>query len=85
MGPDTDSYANLSPVNAAATLRGASRPDSSSIDKILDDAAESLTADVWNIFIIGSSKLANQKLLQFKITNNTGGSSDIEVMYLRSV
>ena len=53
-------------------------------DGALVDATETLTVDVWNIFMI-QHNLANQKLLQFKITNNTGGSSDIEVMYLRIV
>jgi hypothetical protein len=86
MGPDTDSYANLSPVNAAATLRGnlSTATDQYQILDILIDTAESLTADVWNIFYIGS-RLKNQKLLQFKITNNSGGDSDLEVMYLRIV
>ena len=39
--------------------------------------AKHKTADVWNIFYI-QGRLADQKLLQFKITNNSGGSSDIE-------
>ena len=82
MGPDTESYANLSPVNAAAVLKGAI--DRNDMDTLLLDSAESLTADVWNIFYIGN-QLKNQKLLQFKITNNSGGSSDIEIMYLRIV
>jgi len=46
------------------------------------DNAESLTADVWNIFYI-CGRLAYQKLLQFKITNNSGGESDIQFAYLR--
>ena len=83
MGPDTDSYANLSPVNAAATLKGVLE-GKNDFDGALVDATETLTVDVWNIFMI-QHNLANQKLLQFKITNNTGGSSDIEVMYLRIV
>ena len=84
MGPDTDSYANLSPVNAAANLRGNLGAGNSGFSNLLDDSADSLTADVWNIFMI-SETLHDQKLLQFKITNNSGGSSDIEVMYLRIV
>ena len=51
---------------------------------MFNDTAQALTADVWNIFYLGTL-LRNQKLLQFKITNNTGGSSDIEVMYMRIV
>ena len=83
MGPDTNSYANLNPVNAAATLRGWFETNTAMVD-LLNDSVEALTADVWNIFYIGS-RLKNQKLLQFKLTNNTGGDSDIEIMYMRIV
>ena len=83
MGPDTNKYANLSPVNAASTLRGV-RSSAADMDPLFSDAAESLTADVWNIFII-QNNLRNQKLLQFKIVNNSGGDSDIEIMYMRLV
>jgi len=85
MAPDTLSYANLRPVNPAATLRRSdpnhSPPD---LENAFVDSAEALTADVWNIFMIYSS-LANQKLLQFKITNNSGGETTIETAYMRIV
>jgi hypothetical protein len=87
MGPDTNTYGGLSPVNAASFLRGnieGTATTMSSFTNVLADAAESLTVDVWNIFYI-RTVLKDQKLLQFKITNNTGGSSDIEIMYLRIV
>jgi hypothetical protein len=87
MGPSTYSFANLTPVNAAAIIRGAGiRTDgsASSIGAILDDSAESLTADVWNIFLLAGLMQA-QKLLQFKITNNTGGPSNIQFATLRVV
>ena len=85
MGPDTDSYANLSPVNAAATLMGNFLDvEPADLSNLFVEAAATLTADVWNIYML-KGVLANQKLLQFKITNNSGGSSDIEVMYLRIV
>jgi len=84
MGPDAVSYANLSPVNPAATLRGVTNPAGTSIADLMNDSAEALTADVWNIFMI-QSNLANQKLLQFKIVNNSGGSSDIETAFMRMV
>ena len=48
------------------------------------DSAETLTADVWNIFMILRT-LRNQKLLQFKITNNSGGISTIETAFMRLV
>ena len=85
MGPDTNTYGGLSPVNSAALLRGNSGDATpNDMENLFSDGTESLTADVWNIFMI-RSVLEGQKLLQFKITNNTGGDSDIEVMYLRVV
>ena len=53
MGPDSNSYANLNPVNAAATLKGTGDPNQSTMKDLFVDSAESLTADVWNIFLIG--------------------------------
>ena len=82
MGPATHDFANLSPVNAAATLKGAI--DRNDMDTALVDSAEAMTADVWNIFYIGN-RVQNQKLLQFNIVNNSGGSSDIDFAYLRIV
>jgi len=82
MGPDSQRFANLSPVNPAAPLKGAYRR--SDMDNLLYDATESMTADVWNIFPI-INQLQGQKLLNFQITNNSGGNSDIDFAYLRVV
>jgi len=87
MGPDTNTFANLTPVNPAATLKGAPAyyPQSATItDNLFNDTAESLTENVWNIFII-EQRLKDQKNMQFKIINNSGGSSDIEFAYQRLV
>jgi len=86
MGSDgSNRFANLAPLNDAATLRGLIPAyAASSMNNIFSDSAESLTADVWNIFII-KDILSNQKLLQFKITNNSGGVSTVETCFLRSV
>ena len=86
MGPDTNSYANLRPVNAATTLRGAGDLGdySGATSNLFNDTAETLTVDVWNIFII-KRLLNNQKMMQFKIVNNSGADSDIEVAFLRLV
>jgi len=85
MGPDTISFANLTPVNPV-TLRGSigGGENSPSIYNFLSDSSETLTADVWNIFYIGD-KFRNQKNMQFKITNNSGGSSNIEFAFMRVV
>ena len=83
MGPDALSFANLSPVNPASTLRGLDVVNMS-VAALFHDDAESLTADVWNLVMIRTT-LSNQKLLQFKVTNNSGGSSDIETAFMRLV
>lgn len=86
MGPDSNSFANLSPVNSAAELRfcGGFQADGDQYTDVLDDSAESLTADVWNIFYI-QDRARNQKLLQFKVVNNSGGESSIETAFMRMV
>ena len=84
MGPNDLSFANLKPVNPAVVLRGNYKEDATMAD-LLNDSAEALTADVWNIYKINDAKLADQKLLQFSITNNSGGEANIEVAFMRLV
>jgi len=87
MGSDgTNSYANLNPLDDAATLRFANNGavGSEGFDKVLSDTAEGLIADVWNILHV-QGRTANQKLLQFKITNSSGGISTVETTFLRIV
>ena len=85
MGPDTETFANLAPVYAGGVLRGnGGQPTSSDLEALFDEGAETLVADVWNIFPIVRN-LANQKNLQFKIVNNSGGSSDIVFGFMRVV
>ena len=85
MGPSNSEtrFANLTPVNAGAALRGLFDPRISTFGQILLETTETLTADVWNIFFIGTNRLQGQKNLQFKITNNSGGESTIEFAYMR--
>jgi len=85
MGPDSNSFGNLNPVNAAAILKGTRGDSGNDFDDLFSDSAETLTADVWNIFSIMSCGLKGQKLLQFKITNNSGDASDIETAFMRMV
>jgi len=82
MGPDTNTFANLTPVDAAATLIGAF--DQSDLNNLFVDGAQGLTANVWNIFYL-SRMLKGQKNMQFKITNNAGGNADITFAYLRVI
>jgi len=83
MGPDTNRFANLEPVAAGATLRYA-RNSLSTFEPLFDDSNETLTADVWNIYMI-QCRTEGQKNLQFKVTNSSGGESTIEVAFLRMV
>jgi hypothetical protein len=85
MSPSTYSFANLTPVNAAAYLRGnAAQASPDDFENIFQEGAQSMTADVWNIFSINNI-LRNWKLLQFQITNNTGGPANIQFASLRVV
>ena len=85
MGPDTYPYANLSPVNPATFLRGnAAQASPDDFENIFQEGAQSMTANVWNIFSINGI-LSNWKLLQFQITNNSGGNSDIQFASLKVV
>ena len=86
MGPSTYSFANLTPLNAASGLKG-NLPQTEPQDftsLFLEDAQDLDVADVWHIFSI-DGVLSNQKLLQFKITNNTGGPSNVQFAALRVV
>jgi len=84
MGPDGvgSGFGGLSPVNPAYTLRG-NEDFTATIEDLMKDSTEALTADVWNIFRI--DRMTGQKLLQFKLTNNSGGISTIETAFLRIV
>ena len=86
MGPADISFANLNPVNAATELKGSLDlgVDKTSLVTLFNDTSEALTADVWNIFYI-ANRFQNQKLLQFNITNDSGGASTIETAFMRVV
>jgi len=84
MGPDTQPFANLSPVNPASTLRGDRQFASTgtTLQNLFADSSEALTANVWNIFMI-SKALHGQRNMQFQITNDSGDASDIEFGFMR--
>jgi len=83
-GPDTVPFANLTPVNAGKTLKGNVDPAQETLENIFADSAESLTANVWDIFII-QNRLADQRNLQFKVTNTNMGSVTLEAGFMRLV
>jgi hypothetical protein len=82
MGPDTNYFGNLAPVAAARALKGAVRQ--SDFNNLLVDSNDDMQTDLWNIFYI-QNILDGQKNMQFKITNNSGGNSNIDFAYLRMV
>jgi hypothetical protein len=89
MGPSNSEnrFLNLSPVNAGENLQGAGagvRGPADRLDVLFEDGADNMTADAWHVFTI-FNVLANQNNLQFKVTNNSGGNSDIEFAYRRLV
>jgi len=90
MGPQDvgGGFGGLTPVDAASTLLGIFQQDgvaSTTLGTMFQDNAQALTADVWNIFWI-QGRLADQKLLQFSITNNTGSeAATIQTAFMRIV
>jgi hypothetical protein len=89
MGPDTQSFANLSPVNSATNVQYKSNPDTASDGRynfvdVFSDTQQAMTADVWNIFMI-QSRARNWKNLQFKFVNDSGGASDMTFGFMRMV
>ena len=85
MSGDT-SYSNLTPINGGGKLRfcGGFMADGDQFTDVLDDTAETLAEDVWNIYCI-QNRARNQKTFQIKTTNDTGGNSDLTFAYLRVV
>ena len=84
MGPDTNRFANLEPVNAGAVLRGGYRKPTDRLDDLFNDISDAITADVWNIFGIYGT-LKDQKNMQFAITNDSGDNSNLEIAFMRLV
>jgi len=86
MGPADVSFGNLTPVDAGATLLfiSPSRTVDQDLAAVFSDGTIAMTANVWNIFMI-TGRAKDQKLLQFKITNNSGGSSDVDTAFMRLV
>ena len=82
-GAPSELYANIQPLDAEALLYG-NLYNKQEFQKLFGDNAQAMTADVWNIIMI-RNVLRNCKLLQFKITNNSGDISTVETSFLRSV
>ena len=82
-GDDNDSYLNLNPINTAGQPKATIRTDSSTnaFSTLLNDA-ETIGADVWNIFQVNNLEGFKLKL---KIVNNSGGNANIQTAIQRLI
>ena len=84
MGPDTKPFANLTPVHAAANLRGSVGGTRDDWGDLMTTSAVGINADVWNIYYY-ADLFTNQKNMQWKITNTDLGNSNFEFAFMRVV
>ena len=83
MGPDTESFANLTPVDPNAILRSNnSQATPDDWENIFSESGQVMTADVWNIFAI-KNILADWQNMQFRVVNNTGSTVNLEFAFMR--
>jgi hypothetical protein len=76
-------FANLGTVDAGSLLQG-NLYSKQELQKLFGDSSHALVANVWNLMYLQDT-LQNQKILQFKITNNSGAESDIQTAFMRCV
>ena len=86
MGPDTERFANLQPVDAGSILKfmGVGPYTTGTLDDCINDSSEAVTADAWNVFTF-TDRLIGQKNAQIRIQNNTGSAADLELAFRRLV
>jgi len=83
-GPDTNLYANLTPVAAGEGIR-IINDSSISDENLLNDNVNLDAANQWFIFTILADRAIGQSMMQIKITNSAGGPADIYFAYRRLV
>ena len=67
MGPDTNRFANLEPVDAGVSLRGtAAQGTPVDLENLFNDSGLTLTANAWGIFHIANN-LKDQKIYKLKL------------------
>ena len=83
-GPDTVRFGNII-AQAGVTYKGNYYDGSQSFEEMLVDTSENISvADGFFIFMI-QERARNYQNLQFRVTNNSGGISDIEFAFMRLV
>ena len=84
MGPDTNTFANLTPLDPNSVLQLAYAQSPTGLADAFKAVNTALTVDVWEIIDI-QERLSDQKNLQFRITNNSGDASNINFAYMRLI
>ena len=86
LGPDTDSFANLTPVASGSLLKFANQNPvtTQSFDNVLRDTSEAISSAGWNIFTI-LDRATGQKNMVIRVGNEDASAADFEVAYRRLV
>jgi|TARA_R100000388_G_scaffold94921_1_gene84197 hypothetical protein len=83
-GPDTISFANLSPIAAGTSIRIIDTIGTSD-EAMFDDTVSVSVADAWSIFTVLGDRCIGQLNMQVRVANNSGDISDIEFGFRRLV
>jgi hypothetical protein len=83
-GPDTEPFANLSPIASGEQIRIVD--NQGTVDEsVIDDNNVNVPADAWDIITILADRCKGQKNMQVFVTNSTGSQADIEFGFRRLV
>jgi hypothetical protein len=86
LGPDTEPFANLTPVASGSLLKFANQNPvtTQSFDNVLRDTSEAISSAGWNIFTI-LDRATGQKNMVVRVGNEDASAADFEVAYRRLV
>jgi hypothetical protein len=83
-GPDTEPFANLTPIQSGQTIKIIDSIGSND-ESLFDDTAVINAANSWFVLTVLSDRCKGQKNMQVSVTNNTGSASNIEFGFRRLV
>ena len=84
-GPDTVSYGGLTPVGSNDIIQIVDA-NGTGLEYAIDINNHAITSpDTWYIYSVEANRLADQKNLQFRITNKSGSIANILFAYMRLV
>tara|TARA_Y100000401_G_scaffold102073_1_gene92094 strand:- start:514 stop:1104 length:591 start_codon:yes stop_codon:yes gene_type:complete len=84
VGPDTVPFANLSPIAPNVLIRIADNITGTD-ENLFNDTVAVDYANAWFIVTILADRAKGQKNMQFRVTNDTGSTSNIEFGFRRLV